>query len=305
MKQKEGFKKMRRLFTCISGIFIVASCSYNDYYDFYDNNDYKEKDLLFKISESFEFAQLLKAQDDFNEVILENDTSHMQFEGILLGKKIYSQIIDDELYILEKSKKNFDEAFPVFCSLPIEDKYVCQSLAYSNSPFLTSSKKQHSIIKRTKGASPESNAVLALSAYLPEGQMASPDVEYSMSNGNIIMKAWSPYETITKCRSNSVSQGKEWAGYIWNDSGILVEDKNATSTQMTIRHLKWDKIPEDPIYAVHCHPNIVYSQSLQMSEDDKTTFTHMQDHIAYFVILAQNGAKKFTSITDTGTLENM
>ena len=281
---------------------LLISCSYSDTYDFDYNHT---NNNVFRIIRSSEFIDLVTAKNTFENIVLSNDTTQMDFECIIAGNKIFSQTIDVEFLYFIDAMNTFYEKFPEFSTLSIDDKILCQSLLYQYNSDIDTLKNRVRTFNRTKSADPESFAVKALAGYLNSGQNASPNATYVLSNGSIKMRAWSPYETISKCRQNSLATNKEWAGYIWFDSGILIEDVNATSTQMTIKHLNWDNIPEDPLYLVHTHPNVVSGNDIEMSDADKATFSGMQDHISFFVILAQNGAKKFYTTTDAGIFEQM
>lgn len=294
-------KTLLRLLISAYSILLV-SCINEDLFEL---NYYETNNKIFEISNSPEYLNLIAANNVFENSVLSKDTTKMKLECIIDGKYIYSQQLDTEFLCFIDAMDKFNLRFPEFSNLSISEKILCQSLVYNNTTYIDTLDNRKNIFLRTKSASPESYAIQALSGYLAPGQTASPNTTYELSGGNIKMKAWSSFETISKCRENSISTSKEWAGYIWFNSGILIEDINATATQMTIKHLNWERIPLDPIYLVHTHPNVVNGQNIQMSEADKASFIGLQDHIGYFVILAQKGAKKFYSTTDAGTYENM
>lgn len=259
-------------------VFLVTSCTNEDFWGIEKETSGLDYRTLKKISQSEEFIEFQKQSLISMEVPMLNDTCDMEMidsineQHFLVSKTKYSirPVLD--------ARQKLVEIYPEYEIATNEERNQILNLALIDNMVLRKMVEKYipNVLNKTKSVNEESDAVRWIRKK-NQNELLSDSNDWSelitganseWSVGSCIWYAYNNYyNTIYDALVNSEGLAKEVGGYCWESdgSGILIDDPSATLYYMTFGH--WDDAPI-PSFDFHVHPNGV----LYPSEADATTW---------------------------------
>lgn len=256
MKQTNKLKMIASMAICVIVAFFAASCSNDAFMDIWDDPFYGNKELFYDISESIEYRQYLEKVFDFNNAIVNPDTSKAIAIYVKDSLIVYVNSLEIQSRELKEAEERLYNRYPSYQSMGAELQKELLFYKINKDSHL----KQISGIKK--------KPLMRSKSWYPEMTYA----RYSTTTTTFAGTQWIVEDTnsslfLGRCRSYSVSTGIESGGYVYlqDNSALFIKDTQATSNyidngdgtvrkEMAMPVWNW---PDDakPSFGYHCHPD--------------------------------------------------